>query len=1034
MFDQSHTHLFVRGTLASVCGSATDRGTSGHRLDPPRALETALRFHKQPGIRFATREGRERPLSRDGAVTCHFAQTSISKTSPIRAMIRAARTDRRYSGSGACAHESYIERPGAAERLTLPQGRPVSGRDGLQQQAYLERDGAVEADPDDSLALASFGTIGDTFEARTHFWDLVEETERSPQGDRITIDPAQNLDWWAKARGAIDGAPEMGRTRLRAASAGDPAPVELTLPTHDALALWRWAEGVGTGAPIKIAPGRGGRTQTRIIAELPHELDGHARLAIVRAFAGKLAARGFPYWAVVHAPDANNDRRNYHVHIIYYDRPARRMPHPDTGVATWDFAITQEKRRANRTKVLERPYRQPKDRASHDRAWIKDLRTHWGTCCNAVLTEAGIGKRYDLRSYAAIGIDQAPGVHVPARQYNKERKGSLTEAGSDLARRQWQAEADRILDDRARMTGEKLGLLLVQGRHAELTAFSHGGTADRHGDGVAVGPVRTLIRRGLALVEEIGRLELARDLAALVLTRTLSRPRLLLAADAAHVHGRHATVDTAHPKPADPAVPEGERSGDAHRSDLVRFCDDLEQGAVQLAAAYEARIAERRGRLNLIRADLAGPETSTGPVRSSASSIGRIDPALTGDSDPATAADPVPATLFAARVRASLDPGTAALWARFAAVEPEMTEAVAVTPSPATILRERTPIVVPAARLPPDRSAVERAASHAPTWSDAVEQAAERHAARSTPAGPAAGEPALRSRRQPPFDLTLRFGQARRSNGAPLIPPGHPAPRGVEAAFPDNLREDLPIASQTEARRPASLPASAMGSAPAAALTESTATMASAPMPASAVRSATTASPTAVGLTITAIAKPPIVLAPLQQEVEAASVVPAPVAAAVEQAAPALPATRIIAERTSAPAASAATRLPPIERAATAIEPHLPTSASEGGAEREAETPMAPRKPVALQEPIQTVERDDAGDAPWPFPPRVEAPAPAVRVAPPAPAPTEAPPLSVPISAVHGADVPASRAKSRTDVRRRSPPSRTGRGGREIGD
>ncbi|MCJ2106271.1 hypothetical protein MKK70_12955 [Methylobacterium sp. E-041] len=377
MFDPSHTHPFVRGTLASVCGVTTDRGTPDRRPDRARALETALGFHKQPGIRFASREGRERPLSRDGAVTCHFAQTSISKTSPIRAMIRAARTGRRYSRSGACAHESYIERPGAAERLALLQGRPGTGRDGLQQQAYLERDGAVEADPDDSLALASFGTIGDTCEARMHFWDLVEATERSPRGDRITIDVGENPDWWAKALGAIDEAPETARARLRAAGAGDPAPLELTLSTQDALALWRWAEGVGTGAPIKIAPGRGGRTQTRIIAELPHELDGHARLAIVRAFTGKLAAQGFPYWAVVHEPDANNDRRNYHVHVVYYDRPARRMPHPDTGVATWDFAIAQDKRRANRTTVLERPYRQPKDRASHDRAWIKDLRTHW---------------------------------------------------------------------------------------------------------------------------------------------------------------------------------------------------------------------------------------------------------------------------------------------------------------------------------------------------------------------------------------------------------------------------------------------------------------------------------------------------------------------------------------------------------------------------------------------------------------------------------------------------------------------------------
>ncbi|MCJ2106272.1 hypothetical protein MKK70_12960 [Methylobacterium sp. E-041] len=653
-----------------------------------------------------------------------------------------------------------------------------------------------------------------------------------------------------------------------------------------------------------------------------------------------------------------------------------------------------------------------------------------------MLTEAGIGKRYDLRSYAAIGIDQAPGVHLPARQYNKERKGSLTEAGSDLARRQWQAEADRILDDRARMTGAKLSLLLVQGRPAELTEFGRGRTADRHGD-ATVGPVRGLIRRGLALVEEIGRLELARDLAALVLTRTLSRPRLLLTAGATPVQKRQATVDPRHPTPEDPAVVGGERSGQAPRSDLVRFCDDLEQGAAQLAAAYEARIVEPRRRLDRIRTDLAGSEPSPGSAGVSTSSYGRTDPVLTGEGDPAARADPatppvwidpVPATVFAARVRASLDPGTAAIWARFAAVEPEVTEAVAVTPSPATILREKTPIVVPTARLPPDRCPIERAASHAPSWSDAVEGAAERHGARSTPAGPGAGEPALRPRPQPQFDLTLGLGQARRSNGAPLIPPGRPATAGAATAPVGNAGGDLPIAPQTEARRPASLPASAVRSAPAAAATESAATMASASMP------ATSAPRMAVAPTTAAVPAPPIVQAPPRREVEAASVEPVPFTAPVEQAAPVLPAARIVAERTSAPTASGPVRLPPVESAVIEIELNLSSAASGRGAELRVEAPMAPRAPVAVQSLIETAERDNEGDAPWPLPPRLEAPAPAIRVAPPTPPSADAPPLSVPISAVHGAQQPASRGNHRKGVRRRSPPARNGRGGREIGD
>lgn len=582
MPDPITTHPFVRGVLASLCHDADGPLMPEHGLGRARLPETLRHLYRAPGVRFAGRGGRERPLSRDGAVTCHFSQTSVSKTSPILARIRAAKAGRCYQGSRAVAHEAYIERPGAAERLGPARSRRATGRDGREQQAYLERDGAVEADPDAALALASFGTIGDTPEERARFWTLVEESERSARGDRIRIAPGRDPDWWARALSAIDAAPEAARATLRAAGPQRSAPLTLTLPTEDAFALWRWAIGLGADAPVAIAPGRGGRIQTRIIAELPHEIDARQRLAIVEAFTGKLEAKGFPYWAVVHAPDERNDARNVHVHIVYYDRPARQMPHPDTGAPSWDFAITCERRRANRTRVLTRPYRQPKDRASHDRTWIGELRANWGACCNAVLAEAGIAKRYDLRAYATIGIGQAPGVHIPARQYNKERKGALTEAGADLARRQWQAEADRILEARAAATGTQIGLFLQRGRQAEFAVPSRGAgqsnAAARAGIGDPGEPVRALIRRGLALVVEIGRLELARDLARLVCARTLSRPRLLLAASTVLKHARGAKADPGGITGEDPPVPEGAPFGLARRSALAGLCERLDRG------------------------------------------------------------------------------------------------------------------------------------------------------------------------------------------------------------------------------------------------------------------------------------------------------------------------------------------------------------------------------------------------------------------------------------------------------------------------
>lgn len=1008
MPDPITTHPFVRGVLASLCHDADGPLMPEHGLGRARLPETVLRLHRSPGVRFAGRGGRERPLSRDGAVTCHFSQTSVSKTSPILARIRAAKAGRCYQGSRAVAHEAYIERPGAAERLGPARSRRATGRDGREQQAYLERDGAVEADPDDALTLASFGTIGDTPEERARFWTLVEESERSARGDRIKIAPGRDPDWWARALSAIDAAPEAARDILRAAGPQRSAPLTLTLPTEDAFALWRWAIGLGPDAPVTIAPGRGGRIQTRIIAELPHEIDAHQRLAIVKAFTGKLEAKGFPYWAVVHAPDARNDARNVHVHIVYYDRPARQMPHPDTGAPSWDFAITCERRRANRTRVLTRPYRQPKDRASHDRAWIGEMRSHWGACCNAVLAEAGIGKRYDLRAYATIGIAQAPGVHIPARQYNKERKGALTETGADLARRQWQAEADRILAARAAATGTRLGLFLQRGRQAEFAAprpaMGERGAAGRGRASDPGEPVRALIRRGLALVVEIGRLELARDLARLVCARTLSRPRLLLAASAAPARTRSAKADPGGITGEDPAVPEGAPFGLARRSALVRLCERLDRGAGPLAAAYEARIADASGRLDRIRADLtlAGRTPPMDPARAGAASAVGPNPAIT-----AIPIDPIPEAEFVARVRARLEPATAALWDRYAAAGQAEAKAAAGKPSPAIASTEPTPDVRRAVDPPPPPPApVEPVDTPASSWSDAVARAAERHGkAQVDPIPPQ--RPRL-PRYEPAQPPVANLGGARRSNGAPLTPPApHPtADRpGAEAADPG---EGQPLASTPEARRAGSPPAPAM---PASVPKAEPALPAVASMPARSDPevSDTTSAPAAV--TFEADAPPEPALAPSE-------IVAGPVAA----------------DTKPIPIQSPQVGTPAIQ---SEPEPQLPALQLERAAQVRAERSSTADEPTTDQVAIAPQRRGSEDDAPWPRPPQDGAPDPTPRVAPPARSPAEVPPLRVPFSAVHGADEAAATGERRAGRRQHAPhPKRNGRGrgGREIGD
>lgn len=412
----------IRVTPRSV-GSAYSKSPGVHH-----AID---RGYDNPGVRFGDHiRGGGRPVSAAGETSCHFSQTSVSKTSPIREMIKAARSGRRRTGSKAAAHVLYVERDGAAEkidkyellygaRFTDVMERRAADRSAVAQQAYIERAGAAEGleripgrpitdDDLDALDEGSFGTIGDTVAERTRFWEAVEAAEATPKGDRIVIKPAENSAWWERAVEEVDGAPATARAAILAAHAsGNQVPFEIKLATDKAFGFHQWAVGIDTGAPLEISPGRGGRTQTRIIAELPHELDGRERLQVVRDFTNHLTAKGFPFWAVIHAPDDNNDARNFHVHIAYYDRPCQKILTADKK-QVWDFEVLEERRYLNRTKYLVRPHQQNRDRTTHDREWITTLRKHWETAVNRVLEDAGQTKRYNLGTYASMGIALEP--------------------------------------------------------------------------------------------------------------------------------------------------------------------------------------------------------------------------------------------------------------------------------------------------------------------------------------------------------------------------------------------------------------------------------------------------------------------------------------------------------------------------------------------------------------------------------------------------------------------------------------------------
>jgi MobA/MobL family len=514
------------------------------------------RAYDNPGVRFGDRSlGSSRPLSADGAQSFHFNHDHHSKTSPILEMIKAAHGGRRHTNSKATDHLLYIERDGAAEKIAREKEYPgydpdvaddllwelkrdAAGRSAASQQDYLERPGAVERTPIknlsdeelDALEYASFGTIGDTIDERKRFWDLVDQIEEEPRGDTVTLKFADHPEWWDLAIANIETAPRPLQAKLKQQQAsGEIKDIKLaSLPTDKAFAIHQWTVALYPEAPIDVAAGRGGRVQNRIIAELPWELEGRERVEIVRNFTNKLAERGLPFSAVIHAPDKNNDRRNYHVHIVYYDRPAARMRDPKNfdGPEVWNFEIQEEKRFPNRHRRIVYPYLQNKLREANGQAWIPMLREHWAQVSNEVMERVGIVKRYDARSYEAMGIQLDPLKHIRSKTFNKERKGELTEDGVALGRRQWQVMQDRLVANHEKRARHRRRILKEKTDKAKQVLGAKSPYKD-----IALKEVARLTD----LVDRVGaRLstsELIQDLGRLVTDRVVSRPKLIIHAD-----------------------------------------------------------------------------------------------------------------------------------------------------------------------------------------------------------------------------------------------------------------------------------------------------------------------------------------------------------------------------------------------------------------------------------------------------------------------------------------------------------------------
>lgn len=212
--------------------------------------------------------------------------------------------------------------------------------------------------------------------------------------------------------------------------------------------------------------GRGGRVQYRIIGELPYELDIAGRASILKKFSDEFAKRKLPFVAVMHAPDHTNSDKNWHFHLVYYDRPCARLDQDridahfqnldpssqlkrdDVKVGQWDFSVVEQKKDKWRNKWNDSPFAQVKSKeVNRDKAWIEILRKKLADITNDHLEEAGIERRLDHRRHEEMGIHADPQEHLGTRLANLEAMGIATPKGVSNEERQWAAVLEKLNRD-----------------------------------------------------------------------------------------------------------------------------------------------------------------------------------------------------------------------------------------------------------------------------------------------------------------------------------------------------------------------------------------------------------------------------------------------------------------------------------------------------------------------------------------------------------------------------------------------------------
>jgi hypothetical protein len=379
-----------------------------------KVLESAMAFHgrsakNRPSIRLKAPDTGGRPY--------HFGFTTITKGTRQKtkgangptsqpggqagagnkkhAASKPIRHGQHRASTQEGAHQLYTEREAAVEKGGLP----------LEEHSQESGDPGPTAGP----------TPGGNGERKPEPQGPEHSEDRDTAAERSS--PLQRAQEWVQEEVAsVPGLSERSSEVAAQIYIEDPAKMPrltgrttsfgtIGATTEERLEFWELVH--------EHESDKGGRTQSRLVLELPHEASAGERHEIVRRFTDEMfRKKGLPYWASIHEPTKGNDRRNHHAHVVFTDRPMQKMINPATGEEAWDFTIAETHKKKNWTKVTRHPYRQNRDPGMRDRSWIKRARARFSEITNEEMERGGKNVRYDPRSYKDMGLDVAPMKHV----------------------------------------------------------------------------------------------------------------------------------------------------------------------------------------------------------------------------------------------------------------------------------------------------------------------------------------------------------------------------------------------------------------------------------------------------------------------------------------------------------------------------------------------------------------------------------------------------------------------------------------------